>query len=192
MNYRTIYITYTDYINGLDYTRINKIYILGLGIYPLWATIVRGTIHNQFALDEYLGTVLRVVTSKLNSNPQSISIYTFAFNFALLAQKHNVHPGNVVTSTRYYGRRLYCGTGQGNFFTVTFLPNHFNINTYFFINLQGQPRYLHPLNQNILLGFGRGPGGNGLRIWIINVASASSPYQINSFPIPNAFANSPV
>ncbi len=51
MSYRSIYISYTDYINGVDYTRINKVYVWGLGIWTLWQTTILGTVHNQFAFD---------------------------------------------------------------------------------------------------------------------------------------------
>ena len=36
MSYRSLYIIYHDNINGLEYTRINKAYILNLGIWPLY------------------------------------------------------------------------------------------------------------------------------------------------------------
>ena len=157
-------------------------------IIPLWATIVEGTIHNQFALDEYFGTILRVVTTR-QSFPKSVSIYTFNFYFSLLAEKNNVLPGQIVTSTRYVGRKLFCGTGQGQFFAVTFIPNHFFINVYPNINLDGQIRYLHPLNQNYMLGFGRGPLGNGLRVWVLSISSPF-PQQVGIFPLNNQFATS--
>lgn len=51
MSYRSIYISYTDIVGGVDYTRINKVYVWGIGIWPLWSKAVLGTAHSQFAFD---------------------------------------------------------------------------------------------------------------------------------------------
>ena len=194
MSYRSIYISYTDYINGLDYTRINKIYVWGSGIWPLYQRTILGTVHNQFAFDEYYNTgVLRVITTRYNSNThnhRSISVYSLNFYFQILSQKHYICPYDRVTATRYYDKSLYVGTGNGSLFIVTFQPNHYFINVYNKVNLQGIPRYMHLLTSNYLLSFGKRSGNQGLKVWVYDVTAPWNPQQIGFFELTDQFANS--
>ena len=182
MSYRSIYITYTDVINGIDHTRIFKIYVWGIGIWSLWATKVEGTIHNQFAMDEYLNTgVLRIATTRLNNSQAKINIYTLNFYFQILGQRKGIYPGNRITATRYFGKTLYIGTSLGKLIIVTFIPNHYWININSIRSLNGLPRYMHLLNSQLLLTFGKNIGDKGLKVWIYNVANPSNPYANGEF-----------
>lgn len=102
-----IYLTFTKVENSLDYTEIHKIFVYEQFIIPFADTTIRGLIHNQFALDEFRGRILRVVVTRANDSPKSISVYSLSYHLYLFGQRNNIEPGYHVSSVRYIERRAY-------------------------------------------------------------------------------------
>lgn len=180
MSYRSLYILYKDFIGGADYTRINKVFVNGLGIWPLYERRIRGTYNNQFSFDEYSNTgILRVATTKYNGVFQtSISVYTLSFTLNIIQQRHNIYPTTSITVTRFDRRRLYIGISSGHFFIVHFFPSHFSIVVYNPVHLNGESKHMQLLTQNYLLNFGKNPNGGGLKMWVYYVANIGFPQLV--------------
>lgn len=62
MSEKSIYLTSSTYTNGQEWTKIKKIFVNRRHIIPFADGQVRGTINNQFSLDEY-GPYFRIATT---------------------------------------------------------------------------------------------------------------------------------
>lgn len=70
---------------------------------------VKGTINNQFSLDEF-GPYLRVAAT-ISSGPTSCnSVYTLGYNLKPYGKLENIAPGERIFSARYMEKRLYLVT----------------------------------------------------------------------------------
>lgn len=69
MSEKAIYISYTDYNRGEDSSVIHKVYVRRNKIIPFADGRVRGTILNQFSMDEFgYNQILRVATTSTDFN----------------------------------------------------------------------------------------------------------------------------
>ncbi len=77
---RNIYLTSTNYDSqkGDTYTTIRKIFVRKNRIIPFADGKIRGTLNNQFSLDEY-GPYLRVAATLNKSGQNSNSVYTLGY-----------------------------------------------------------------------------------------------------------------
>ncbi len=120
---------------------------------------VPGTIINQFAMDEY-DNHFRIATTKGQTwdekNPSSNNLYVLNDKMEQVGGIENIAPGESIKSVRFMGDKAY---------VVTFLQ----IDPLFVISLKdpakpeilgqlkipGYSEYLHPYDENHLIGFGR-------------------------------------
>lgn len=81
MSEKSIYLTSSTYTNGETWTRIRKIFVNRRHIIPFADGQVRGSVNNQFSLDEY-GPYFRVATTS-NNNLGQTSNNVFTLGYAL-------------------------------------------------------------------------------------------------------------
>lgn len=74
MSDRHIYLTNSVWENGKDYTSIRKIFVYGTYIRPCADGKVRGSVNNQFSLDEY-GNILRIATTNNADSPTTNNVF---------------------------------------------------------------------------------------------------------------------
>lgn len=67
----------------LDYTIIHKVFVFKTYIIPFADARVRGSIVNQFNMDEYSGFILRIATTNEKSTLPYSSINVFTLNYHL-------------------------------------------------------------------------------------------------------------
>lgn len=117
--------------------------------------IVPGHLLNQFSLDEYADH-LRVATTAQRGNTTQNNVYVFDANLGLTGSVENIAPGERIYSVRFMGARGYL---------VTF----FQVDPLFALDLSdptaprvlgalkipGFSTYLHPIDDQHLLGIGR-------------------------------------
>ena len=72
--------------------------------------------NNQFALDEYKGTILRVAAIRQRGGQRSISIYAYDSYLRRYGTRNNIVRGHEITTVRYLEKKLYIGTNQNYFF----------------------------------------------------------------------------
>ncbi|HUC93815.1 MAG TPA: beta-propeller domain-containing protein [Paenibacillus sp.] len=159
--------------------------------------LVPGSILNQFAMDEYDG-FFRIATTKgdmwaTGAARSTNNLYVMDEEMAVTGKLENLAPGERIYSTRFMGGRAYM---------VTFR----NVDPLFAIDLRdpakpavlgqlkipGYSDYLHPYDENYVIGFGKetvelpskGMGPNettayyqGMKIALFDVSDVSSPKQ---------------
>lgn len=159
---------------------------------------VPGTILNQFSMDAYKG-YLRVATTtgqiwRQDEGTSKNNVYVLDGALKITGKLENIAPGEKIYSARFMGDRAYM---------VTFK----NVDPFFVIDVSspkapkvlgalkipGYSDYLHPVDKNHVLGFGKDtveekqPGGNGqetstayyqgMKIALFDVSNVSRPVE---------------
>jgi inhibitor of cysteine peptidase len=122
-------------------------------------TIVNGTLINQFAMDERNNT-FRVATTKGNSwdekNPSTNNIYTFDINLHSLGKVEGLAEGERIYSVRFMEDVAYMVTfKQVDPLFVIDLKDAKNPRVLGELKIPGFSNYLHPLDDNHVIGFGQ-------------------------------------
>ena len=140
---------------------------------------VKGTILNQFSMDEYNGN-FRIVTSSWEDDTRNNCLFVLGDDMKIVGKIEKIAPGETVKSVRFMGKKAY---------VVTFLQ----IDPLFAIDLSnpakpkilgelkipGFSSYLHPINENLLLGIGR--EDNKLKFSLYDVSNPKNPVEKNKF-----------
>ncbi|MEW5802806.1 MAG: beta-propeller domain-containing protein [bacterium] len=120
---------------------------------------VPGTIINQFSMDEY-DNHFRIATTKGytwdESNPSSNNLYVLNGNMEQVGSIENIAPGESIKSVRFMGDKAYVVTflQVDPLFVVSLAdPAHPQILGQ--LKIPGYSEYLHPYDENHLIGFGR-------------------------------------
>lgn len=193
---RSIYLTSTNYDSqkGDTYTTIRKIFVRKNRIIPFADGKIRGTLNNQFSLDEY-GPYLRVAAT-LNKNGQnSNSVYTLGYYMRPYGELSNIAPGERIFSARYVNKRLYMVTfRQVDPFFVISLANHKRPKILGELKVPGFSRYLHPYDEETIIGFGRQADSNGrqegLKVSLFDVSDVNQPKELAKMEVEEKYANS--
>ncbi|MBN1275785.1 beta-propeller domain-containing protein [Candidatus Woesearchaeota archaeon] len=176
-----------------EYTVINKVAVDGLDIEPVANGKVPGYVNNQFSLDEYDG-VLRVATT-VNARWSSVKdsrtesenfVFTLDEDLEILDSLDGIAPGESIYSTRYMGERLYMVTfRQVDPFFVIDLSNPKDIEPLGELKIPGFSRYLHPYDEDTIIGIGRDATVSGrtqgLKISLFDVSDVASPEEVASW-----------
>lgn len=177
-----------------EFTVINKVSVDGLSLDAVASGTVAGTINNQFSLDERDG-VLRVATtvnprwSSFVDDKRSESenfVFTLDEDLDELDRLSGIAKTERIYSTRFMGDRLYMVTfRQVDPFFVIDLSNPRDIELLGELKVPGFSRYLHPFNDDIIIGLGRDASETGrtkgLKISLFDVSDVSDPVEIVSW-----------
>ncbi|OZM56929.1 hypothetical protein CIB95_09165 [Lottiidibacillus patelloidae] len=122
-------------------------------------TVVNGTLINQFAMDERNNT-FRVATTKGNSwdeqNPSTNNLYTFDINLNPLGQVEGLAEGERIYSVRFMEDVAYMVTfKQVDPLFVIDIKDAKNPKVLGELKIPGFSNYLHPLDDNHVIGFGQ-------------------------------------
>lgn len=194
MSETNIYLANKVVESGKDHTVIRKIFVRNLKIVPFGDAKVWGTIDDQFSLDEY-GQFLRVATTNNQGGDQWSNVYTLDYYCKSYGVLTRIAPGEKIYSARYVGKRLYLITFRqvDPFFVISF--SSFRAPTVLgVLKMTGYSSYLHPIDENTILGFGRdatvGGAPRGLKIAVFDVSNANNPKLSASATINETYANS--
>lgn len=119
-----------------------------------------GTILNQFSMDEY-DKHFRIATTsrKTLSNGRSTTsnnVYILDESMSLVGSLEDIAPGEQIFSTRFLGERAYMVTFKNiDPLFVLDLKNPANPSILGALKIPGYSDYLHPYDENHLLGFGK-------------------------------------
>jgi uncharacterized secreted protein with C-terminal beta-propeller domain len=121
---------------------------------------VPGTILNQFSMDEY-NKYFRIATTtgqvwNNSSNPSKNNIYVLDNNMQLAGKVEDIAPGERIYSVRFMGQRGYLVTFEmvDPLFVIDF-KNLNNPKILGQLKIPGYSNYLHPYDENHLIGFGK-------------------------------------
>ncbi len=169
---------------------------------------VPGYITNQFFLDEDENENLRIVTTqiKILNYDDEYSYYDFDYTLSsnlfvlspdlkILGSVRDLADDEEVYSVRFLGKRAYIVTFEiiDPLFVID-LTNPYEPVLMGELKIPGYSNYLHPYDENTLIGFGRESDSDslndGLKLSLFDVKDPSSPNELDNFIIGNSRSDS--
>jgi inhibitor of cysteine peptidase len=162
---------------------------------------VRGTLLNQFSMDEYGGN-LRVATTTNTydgSSYMSNNVYVLDRDMKEIGALEKVAPGEKIYSTRFMGDRLYMVTFKqmDPFFVIDMSSPH-RPKVLGELKIPGYSDYLHPYDATHIIGIGKettqnqwgGATAEGVKIALFDVSDVTDPKLVDRFEIGEAGTDS--
>lgn len=116
---------------------------------------VPGIILNQYSMDEYKG-YFRIATTSGSSNNSRNNLYIMNDNFKITGKIENIAPGEKIYSVRFMGDRGYMVTFKKVDPLFVFdLKDPNNPTILGELKIPGYSDYLHPYDENHVIGFGK-------------------------------------
>lgn len=192
---------YKNNIDDIEKTVVHKIAI-GNGRLDLVASgSAPGHIINQFSMDQY-GETFRIATTRGQVFPWFLrrddvfgeiettnNVYTLDKDMNILGRLEGIAPGERIYSTRFMGDRMYMVTfEQVDPFFVIDTSDAANPRILGELKLPGFSEYLHPYNENLIIGFGRDTEvdkdgrvlQNGLKLTLFDATQVNNPIEVES------------
>jgi inhibitor of cysteine peptidase len=162
---------------------------------------VLGTVLDQFSMDEYDGYFRIVTTSEIKS-PRQTNIYVLDGNMNLIGQLEGIAPGESMHSARFMGEMCYVVTFRkvDPFFVID-LSDPRNPETVGELKISGYSDYLHPYDENHLIGIGKETVAaeqgyfswyQGIKISLYDVTDMSRPEEFAKYEIGDRGTDTPV
>lgn len=162
------------------YTFLNRFRLEGTKMTYIGSNQLKGTLLNQFALDEHDG-YLRVAYTTERDGENGIAIFDSKMN--LVSALKGLAKGERIYSVRFMQDRAYLVTFKevDPFFVIDLKkPSEPKVAGY--LKLPGYSSYLHPLDQNHVLGFGYSVKqekdrivNDGVKVAIFDVTNVAKP-----------------
>ncbi len=148
---------------------------------------VPGRVLNQFSMDEY-GGYFRIATTTGGGN----HLYVLDDDLEIVGSIENLAPGESIYSARFMGERAYIVTFKkiDPLFVIDLSePERPEVLGY--LKITGYSDYLHPYDENHLIGIGKETrGGNerfswyqGVKISLFDVSDVENPIEVDKFEI---------
>ena len=172
----------------LQYTDIVKLAVSAQGAEVVASGSVYGLVNNQFSFDEHDG-VLRVATTtnaqwKDGEQVRDSENHVYALDERLEVLDHlsGIAPTERIFSARFVEDRLYLVTFRDiDPFFVIDLSNPRELEILGELKIEGFSRYLHPIDEDTVLGFGRDADSRGmqqgLKISLFDVSDVANPVE---------------
>lgn len=176
-------------------TNIHKFSVKGMKVELQGSALVQGTVLNQFSMDEYKGH-FRVVTTKGyawdDSKPSSNALYILDENLKPTGKIESLARGERIYSSRFMEDRIYMVTfKETDPLFVIEASDPANPKVLGELKIPGFSNYLHPYDENHLIGFGhdtkisteKGVGAqpriltNGVKISLFDVSDMKNPKE---------------
>ena len=185
-----------------EFTIINKIELFKNKITPVANGKIPGHIINQFSLDEHdenlrIATTINprwsryIETQKESSN----NIYILDKGLKEVGSLTGLAKNERIFSTRFIGDRLYMVTfKQVDPFFIIDLSNSTNPKELGELKIPGFSRYLHPYDDNIIIGIGKDATETGrtkgLKISLFNIKDVKNPEEVAKYTLSSDYSNS--
>ncbi|MBC8501207.1 MAG: beta-propeller domain-containing protein, partial [DPANN group archaeon] len=163
---------------------------------------VPGHIINQFSMDEYkdvfrIGTTVNARWSRFDKQRTESTnhVLTLDEDLEILDHLADLAEGERIYSTRFMGDKLYMVTfRQVDPFFVIDLSDLENIVELGELKIPGFSRYLHPYDENTIIGIGRDATETGrtqgLKISLFDVSDVQNPEEVAKFVTEERYAQS--
>ncbi len=180
-----------DYRTPQESTLIFK-FNLDNGIKYSAKGVVPGTLLNQFSMDEHDGYFrIATTTNQWSSTDSQNAVYILNDNLDTANSVTGIAPGEKIYSTRFLGERLYMVTFKqlDPFFVIDLNPQ--NPKVLGKLKIPGFSDYLHPYEDNYILGLGYDTaltkqGGviqGGIKLSMFDVSDVANPVEIDQVVI---------
>ncbi|HVX03041.1 MAG TPA: beta-propeller domain-containing protein, partial [Nitrososphaera sp.] len=165
---------------------------------------VPGRLLNQFSMDES-GNRLRVATTVEYSSLYSSGLYSNVYvlddaTMQTVGKLEKIQPGEMMYSTRFIGDRLYLVTFQrvDPFFVIDLSTDTPKVLGE--LKLPGYSTYLHPYDENHIIGIGKDTKDNGygtvvptgVKLALFDVSNVADPRLVGNYTIPGQGTDSEV
>ncbi|MEM0473303.1 MAG: beta-propeller domain-containing protein, partial [Candidatus Aenigmatarchaeota archaeon] len=169
-------------------TIINKLSINGHNIDFVANSEVPGHVLNQFSMDEYNGN-FRIATTVSGFNSESFNnIYVLDKNMNIIGKIEGLAEGERIYSVRFLNEKVYVVTfKQIDPFFVIDLSDPRKPNVLGYLKLPGVSDYLHPYDENYIIGFGRDIDEDGrvkgLKVSMFDVSDFNNPKEVSKYVV---------
>jgi len=196
-----IYLTFPvwgEYVGDVGKTSVHRIHIDGDEIEYVASGEVPGTILNQFSMDEYAG-YFRVATTTREGTSRN-HVYTLDMALNITGSLEDLAPGETIYSARFMGDKCYLVTfKQVDPLFVIDLSDPYNPEELGYLKVTGYSDYLHPYDENHIIGIGKETTDagefawyQGVKISLFDVSNVTNPQEISKLEIGDRGTDSPV
>ncbi|MFH0837288.1 MAG: beta-propeller domain-containing protein [Candidatus Aenigmatarchaeota archaeon] len=148
---------------------------------------VSGYTLNQFSMDEYNG-YFRIVTTTSWGDSASNHLYVLDDSLNMVGKVEDLAPGERIYSSRFLGEKLYMVTfRQVDPLFVIDMSVPSDPKVLGFLKIPGVSDYLHPYDQNHIIGIGRDANEDGritgMKVALFDVTDPSNPIEQTKYII---------
>lgn len=199
---KNLYITETVYDNYYD-EKENTIYKFNLDNSKVKLQCkgkVNGYLNSQFSMDEYDGK-LRIATTSDYSKDSTNAVYVFDENLNQIGKLEDLAKGEKIYSVRFIGKVGYVVTfKQVDPLFVIDLSDPKNPEVKGQLKIPGYSSYLHPYDENHIIGIGYNTKSNGyggitnssMKMSMFDVSNLEDPKELFNINIGDDYAYSEV
>ncbi len=179
-------------------TTIHRIHIEGEEIEYVASGAVPGMVLNQFSMDEY-DSYFRVATTTFGQTTEN-NIYVLNMSLEITGSLEDLASGETIYSARFMGERGYLVTfKQIDPLFVIDLSDPYDPEVLGYLKVTGYSDYLHPYDENHIIGVGKETTDagefawyQGVKISLFDVTDVSNPVEIDKLEIGDRGTDSPV
>jgi inhibitor of cysteine peptidase len=147
---------------------------------------VPGTVLNQFSMDEYNG-YFRIATTEWAQNGTLNNLYVLDANLDQVGSIEGLAQGERIYSVRFAGEKGYIVTFRqvDPFFSID-LSDPANPEVMGILKIPGFSTYMHPYDDNTIIGIGTEEGK--VKLSMFDVSNFSNPREIDKFVIDSLYS----
>jgi len=179
-----MYVTFPDTEGN---TEIYRLAINGVNLTFEAQGITPGYVLNQYSMDEY-NNYFRITTTVStglwrNSEDQHNNLYVLDMDLNKVGKIENLAQGERIYATRFIGNKAYLVTfKQVDPFFILDLKDPTAPKITGELKIPGVSNYLHPYNENYIIGIGR-EDGHFVKLSLFNVTDMKNPTEIAKYII---------
>ena len=194
-----------DNVSTISYSNIYKVELSGSEIALTASGRVKGSVLNQFSMDEYDG-YFRIATQLYDArnNRTTNNLYVLDENLSLFSYLENIAEGEEIKSVRFMGNKVYLVTFRqvDPLFAID-LSDPSQPVILGQLKIPGFSTYMHPISDNLIVGLGYdtqeiddGYGNTftvtgGIKLSLFDVSDMENPTEINYIIVGDVGSDSP-
>ena len=151
---------------------------------------IPGYMLNQFSMDEYNG-IFRIATTTWMGNTSRNDLFTMDMSLKIVGRIEDLAPGERIFSARFMADRCYLVTfRQVDPFFVIDLSNPADPRTLGYLEIPGFSGYLHPYDENHIIGIGK--QDSNLKLSLFDVTNVNAPTEKDKYIVQGNWSESTV
>jgi inhibitor of cysteine peptidase len=183
-----IYVTYPTWSEQGQYTSIYRVRVNGSVLTFAAKGNATGYVLNQYSMDEYNGYFRLATTSQKNQTQQN-NVYVLDMNLTVVGKLENLAEDERIYSARFMGDKCYLVTfRQVDPFFVLDMGNPFDPKVAGELKIPGYSSYLHPYDENHVIGLGK--EGSNVKLSLFDVSDVNAPKEIAKYTVEGDWTSS--
>jgi inhibitor of cysteine peptidase len=175
-----IYVTYQNYGEKGDYTSIHRIHFDKNVLTPAAEGNVPGYVLNQYSMDEN-GEYFRLATTSQSDTTHN-NVYVLNMNMTTVGKVEGLAKDERIYSARFMGDKAYIVTfKQVDPFFIIDLSDPFNPKVAGQLKIPGYSSYLHPFDENHVIGLGM--ENSTVKLSLFDVTNVNAPTEIAKYTV---------